>query len=84
VEITDLTSNSTALSTSYEGDADIVLFGFKDKTEEGYCFFKEKYLEKISDRKINNYSALYLTNKQKLTDILEVDQLSDVSGDFFF
>jgi hypothetical protein len=84
VEITDLTSNSTALSTSYEGDADIVLFGFKDKTEEGYCFFKEKYLEKISDRKINNYSALYLTNKQKLTDILEVDQLSDVSGDFSF
>jgi hypothetical protein len=84
VEITDLTSNSTALSTSYEGDADVVLFGFKDKTEEGYTFHKEKYLKNISDRKINNYSGLYLTNKQKLSDVLEVKQLSDVSGDLSF
>ena len=65
MEIIDLTSNSTALSTSYVADVDVKFFGVKDKTEEGYAFFKEDYLKDISDRKINNYSALYLTNKQK-------------------
>ena len=84
MEIIDLTSNSTALSTSYQGDADVNLFGVRDKTEEGYSFHKEKYLRQVSDRKINNYSALYLTNKQKATDILEVKQLSETSGDLLF
>ena len=84
MEIIDLTSNSTALSTSYEGDADVALFGFKDKTEEGYTFHKEKYLKNISDRKINNYSGLYLTNKQKLSDVLEVKQLPEISGELSF
>jgi hypothetical protein len=84
VEIIDLTSNSTALSTSYVADVDVKFFGVKDKTEEGYAFFKEDYLKDISDRKINNYSALYLTNKQKATNILNVDQLPEVSGDLSF
>lgn len=84
MEITDLISNSTQLSTSYVGDADVKLFGVKDKTEEGYSFYKENYLKDVLDRKINNYSALYLTNKQKLSDILEVEQLSEVSGDLSF
>jgi len=84
VEITDLTSNSIALSTSYVGDLDVKFFGTKDKTEEGYTFFKEDYLKEISDRKINNYSALYLTNKQKASDILEIEQLTEVSGNLSF
>jgi hypothetical protein len=84
VEIIDLTSNSTALSTSYVADVDVKFFGVKDKTQEGYVFFKEDYLKDISDSKINNYSALYLTNKQKATNILNVDELPEVSGDLSF
>jgi hypothetical protein len=84
VEIIDLTSNSIALSTSYVGDFDVKFFSVKDKTEEGYSFFNEDYLKNITDRKINNYSALFLTNKQKVSDILEVDTLPEVSGDYSF
>ena len=84
MEIIDLTSNSTALSTSYQGDDDVNIFGVRDKTEEGYCFHKEKYLKQVSDRKINNYSALYLTNKQKATDILEVNQLPEITENISF
>lgn len=84
MEIIDLTSNSTALSTSYQGDTDVKLFGIKDKTEEGYSFYKENFLTQISDRKINNYSAIYLTNKQKATDILEVKQLPEIEENISF
>ena len=84
MEIIDLTSNSTALSTSYQGDDDVKIFGFRNKTEEGYSFYNENYLKQISDRKINNYSALYLTNKQNAADLLEITQLSENDGDIIF
>ena len=84
MEIIDLTSNSTALSTSYQGDDDVKIFGFRNKTEEGYVFYNENYLKQISDRKINNYSALYLTNKQNASDLLEIDQLLENDGVIIF
>ncbi len=84
MEIIDLTSNSVALSTSYVGDFDVKFFNVKDKTEEGYTFFREDYLKSITDRKINNYSSLILTSKQKTSDILKVEGLPEVSGDLSF
>lgn len=83
MEIVDLNSNSNPLSTSYVGDADIKFISVLDNSEEGYSFYKENHLRNLSDRKINNYSALYLSNKQKLTDFIQFEKLEtnlDVSS----
>lgn len=75
MEILDYSSNVTSLSTSYQGDTDVKFIGNVDNAEEGFSFIKENYLKAGIDRKINNYSSLYLTNKQKLTDIIKLDEL---------
>ena len=77
MEILPYRSYIQALSTSYEGDVDVKFIGLLDTTEEGLSFYRENYLRNCIDRKINNYSSLYLTNKQKLTDFLEINQLSN-------
>lgn len=80
MEIYNLESYSTALSTSYVGDIDVKFLSYKDSTEEGFEFFREKYLENTVDRKINNYSSIYLTDKKLLDNILYVDKLPDLEG----
>lgn len=50
--------------------------GHIDSSEEGYSFNRENYLKNGLDRKINNYSSLYLTDKQKLTDVIAIKPLS--------
>ena len=77
MEIYNLESYSTALSTSYVGDSDVKFLSYKDSTQEGLEFFREKYLEDITDRKINNYSSIYLTGKKKLDNVLYVDKCID-------
>ena len=77
MEILPYRSYIQALSTSYEGDADIKFIGLLDTTEEGLSFYRENYLRNCTDRRINNYSCLYLTNKQKLTDFIKIKQLSN-------
>ena len=80
MEILNLESYSIALSTSYEGDIDINFLSRKDSTEEGLTFFRERYLENIVDRKINNYSSMYLTDKKTLDNIISVDELPELKG----
>jgi len=75
VEILDYNSNVTALSTSYQGDTDVKFVVNVDNSEEGYTFYKENYLKNGIDRKINNYSSIYLTDNQNLTDIIELNKL---------
>lgn len=75
MDILDFKSNVIPLSTSYQGDADIKFIGVLDYTEEGLSFCRENYLKNAVDRKINNYSSLYLTNKQKLTDLIKIEKL---------
>lgn len=79
MDILDFKSNIIPLSTSYQGDADIKFIGGLDYTEEGLSFYRENYLKKAVDQKINNYSSLYLTNKQKLTDLIEIQNLPKTS-----
>lgn len=78
------TNNFIPLSTSYVGDTDVKFIGISDYTEEGYNFHKETYLTKISDQRINNYSSLYLTSKNKTDNILKLDQLPDISKIYNF
>lgn len=75
MEILDYNSSVSALSTSYQGDTDVKFIVNVDNSEEGYTFYRENYLKNGIDRKINNYSSMYLTNTQKLTDIIELNKL---------
>lgn len=84
MEILDFKSNIVALSTSYIGDADIKFIGKLNSSEEGLVVFREKYLKNLVDRKINNYSSLYLTDKQKITDFIEINQLSQPINELKF
>jgi len=84
VEIIDSNLFSIPLSTSYVGDAGLKMIARSGKTEEGYTFFDESYLKNATDRKINNYSSIYLTNKQKCEDILYVEQLSSSTDVYIF
>ena len=79
MEILNLTVNSTPLSTSYEADVDVKFIGNTITTEEGIQIYSENYLKGIADNKINNYSSIYLTGKQKATDILEIQTLKNES-----
>jgi hypothetical protein len=77
VEILNLIANSTPLSTSYESDADVNFIGNTIITEEGIKIYAEEYLKETADSKINNYSSIYLTKKQKATDIIEIQTLKN-------
>lgn len=77
MDILNLEINSVALSTSYEGDSDLKFISYHDVSEEGLNFYRENYLSNVPDRKINNYSSLYLTKKQKLEDLLKIQELPD-------
>ena len=84
MEILDFKSNIVPLSTSYQADTDVEFIGLLDYTEEGMEFFREKYLNNAVDRKINNYSSLYLTYKQQLTDIIRIKKLPELSDNKIF
>ena len=58
--------------------------GLLDYTEEGLLFFRENYLKNAVDRKINNYSSLYLTDKNKLDDIIRIKKLPELSENKIF
>lgn len=77
MEILNLTSNSTPLSSSYEADDDVMFIGRTEITEEGIKIHNENYLKGISDNKINNYSSIYLTGKTNATDIIELKKLEN-------
>ena len=84
MEILNFISNIVPLSTSYIGDSDVKFIGRLDSTEEGFVFFRENYLNNPVDRKINNYSCLYLTDKQKITNFIKIDQLPQSIEKFKF
>ena len=84
MQILDFKSNITPLSTSYQGDADIKFINILDYTEEGLAFFRENHLKNAVDRKINNYSALFLTDKKKLTDFIKIEKLPELFYDITF
>ena len=79
MEIVNFSSNITPLSTSYAGDSDVGFNGFLDNCEEDISIYRENYL-KNSVNKINNYSSLYLSDKRKLSDFLNLKRLSDDSS----
>ena len=80
MEILNLESYSTALSTSYEADSDVNFLSHINSTEEGLTFFREKYLQNVVDRKINNYSSIYLTDKKTLDNIIDIQKLPELEG----
>jgi hypothetical protein len=84
VEIINLASNSVPLSTTYVGDDDLYFLGFPEYSEEGLTFIKENYLNNASQNKINNYSSLYLTDKQNLDKILGIHKLPVVQEHITF
>lgn len=75
MDIIDISVSSVPLSTSYEGDEDILLKSRLDTTEDGLSFFREDHLNQLVDRRINNYSCLYLTNKQNASNFLNISKL---------
>ena len=77
MEILNLTSNSTPLSTSYEADADVRFIGITETTEEGIKIHSENYLKQVVDNKINNYSSIYLTDKTNASQIIELKTLQN-------
>lgn len=73
MEILDFNSHIVPLSTSYQGDVDITFIKSRIFTEEGFDFYHENFLSNGLDRKINNYSSLYLTDKKKMSDIIDIN-----------
>lgn len=75
MDIIKLSLSSTALSSKYQGDEDLNFFSIQHNTEEGIDFFDEPYLKEIRDRRVNNYSCLYLTNKQNAESFLNLNTI---------
>lgn len=67
----------TPLSTDYIGDADLAFISTVNVSEEGITLYKENYLLSAADVRINNYSALVLTDKLKGADIFELTSRQD-------
>lgn len=75
MEITDILNTLKPLSTKYEADSDLVFISRLDSTEDGLNFYKEPHLKGSKDKKINNYSALFLTDKQNASNFLDLTRL---------
>lgn len=75
MDIINISLSSTPLSSKYEGDEDLKFISVKHTTEEGISFFDERYLKNVKDRKLNNYSLLFLTEKQKADNFLHLDAI---------
>lgn len=67
----------TPLSTDYIGDSDLAFISTMNVSEEGIALYKENYLLSAADVRINNYSALILTDKIKGSDIFEITSRID-------
>lgn len=75
MDIINISLSSTPLSSKYQGDEDLNFFSVKHSTEEGVSFFDEMYLKNVKDRRINNYSSLYLTDNQNADNFLNLDTI---------
>ena len=84
MEYLKLSLNSIPLSSSYEGDNDLEFVSYLDKSEEGIVFFRENHFNAVWDRKINNYSALYLTNNQKFDEFLTLKNIKFNTNEEYF
>ncbi len=84
MEIIKLSLKSTPLSAIYKADDDLIFDSFKDKTEEGITFFIEKPFNSVLDRKINNYSSLYLLDNKNIDDFIKLKTVEEPKNADFF
>ncbi len=65
-------NNVTPLSSNYSYDSDVLIKANKKQYDEGFSLWNEDYLKNVSDSKINFYSNLYLTDKRRLSDFVDL------------
>jgi hypothetical protein len=66
----------TPLNSKYSYDGDVIVKGIKKEYEEGFSMWTEDYLKNVSDSKINYYSNLYLTDKRRLSDFIDLKPIN--------
>lgn len=76
MEVFHARSIITSLSTSYVGDADVLIKGADAVLEEGITLHQDNYLLSAASVRINNYNALYLTGKQLYNDVIDLKKIS--------
>ena len=75
MEVFSASTITSPISSSYIGDADLLIRGTGVTTEEGISLYRENYLLSAADSSINNYSAIVLARAQHNNSMLEIKKI---------
>lgn len=75
MEVFAASTITSPISSSYIGDADLLIRGIGVNTEEGISLYRENYLLSAADTSINNYSAIVLAGAQHNNDVFELKKI---------
>ena len=75
MEVFAASTITSPISSSYIGDADLIIRGIGVNTEEGISVYRENYLLSAADTSINNYSAIVLAGNQHNNDVFELKKI---------
>ena len=75
MEVFTASTITSPISSSYIGDADLIIRGIGVNTEEGISVYRENYLLSAADTSINNYSAIVLAGNQHNNDVFELKRI---------
>ena len=75
MEVFAASTITSPISSSYIGDADLIIRGIGINTEEGISVYRENYLLSAADTSINNYSAIVLAGNQHNNDVFELKKI---------
>lgn len=68
-------SSMISLSSKYIFDEEVNVLSNKRYYSEGFSLNHDSYLKNVADKKINYYSNLYLTDKNRLDDFINLKKL---------
>lgn len=80
MKVLNFTDYNVPLSAYYSNDNNVEIDHWKTSTADGVTFISNNFLTSVEDNKINNYSALYLTNQKKLNDILKISTTPNIQN----
>ena len=75
MEVFSASTITSPISSSYIGDADLLIRGIGVNTEEGISLYRENYLLSAADTSINNYSAIVLAGTQHNNNVFELKKI---------
>lgn len=76
-------NNFQTLSATYKEDSTAIFKNINLNLEQNITFCLPEALKEANDNSINNYSNIFLSKKQNITDVLDLKQLSPLDDEGF-